>query len=176
MLLGIMLTHLGSRWSFLASIPYTVSLLIVGVFLGLFHVETSGGLGTLSESMTLWMAIDPHLLLFGFLPVLLFGDAMSIVWHDFQRTAAQCAILAGPGVLIGTALMFVVAKFIFPYGWTAYECAAFGSVLAATDPVAVVGLLKERWARAVCSPCRSPGSPCSMMGSPSSCGLCFTTS
>ena len=62
--------------------------------------------------------------------------------------------------------MYVVAKFIFPYGilaaphvakreisvsefggfvvtgWGDFECAAFGSVLAATDPVAVVGLLK----------------------------------
>ena len=69
-------------------------------------------------------AKDPHLLLYAFLPVLLFGDAMSIVaghdfgdhfraqesrsltfsfqaclsaevWHDFQRTAAQCMVLAG---------------------------------------------------------------------------------
>ena len=29
-------------------------------------------------------------------------------------------------------------------GWGDYECAAFASVLAATDPVAVVGLLKAR--------------------------------
>ncbi|CAE7556879.1 NHX7 [Symbiodinium pilosum] len=95
------------------------------------------------------MDIDPHLLLYAFLPVLLFGDAMSIVWHDFRRTALQCAVLAGPGVLIGTGLMFVVARYVFPYGWSDFECAAFASVLAATDPVAVVGLLKEMGASRV---------------------------
>lgn len=34
-------------------------------------------------------------------------------------------------------------------GWGDFECAAFGSVLAATDPVAVVGLLKARMVAAV---------------------------
>eukprot|EP00434_Breviolum_minutum_P020185 symbB.v1.2.017800.t1/scaffold1394.1/size200789/23 len=149
MLIGLTITHITSRCTCLATIPYTVSLLIVGWGIGFLDVETSGGLGTLSQSISLWIAMDPHLLLYVFLPVLLFGDAMSIVWHDFQRTAAQCMVLAGPGVLIGTALIYLVAKFIFPYGWGDFECAAFGSVLAATDPVAVVGLLKEMGASRV---------------------------
>lgn len=149
MLIGLTITHITSRCQCLATIPYTVSLLIVGWGMGFLDAETAGSLGTLSESISLWIAIDPHLLLYAFLPVLLFGDAMSIVWHDFHRTAAQCIVLAGPGVLIGTALMYVVAKFVFPYGWGDFECAAFGSVLAATDPVAVVGLLKEMGASRV---------------------------
>lgn len=143
------ITHLGSRCPVVASIPYTVSLLIAGVLLGAMHIESSQGLGTLSRSIALWMDIDPHVILYSFLPVLLFGDALSIVWHDFRRTAMQCAVLAGPGVLIGTGLMFIVSKYIFPYGWGDYECAAFASVLAATDPVAVVGLLKEMGASRV---------------------------
>eukprot|EP00439_Symbiodinium_sp_Y106_P087389 s397_g48.t3 len=149
MLIGMCITHLGSRCPVVASIPYTVSLLIAGVLLGAMHIESSQGLGTLSRSIALWMDIDPHVILYSFLPVLLFGDALSIVWHDFRRTAMQCAVLAGPGVLIGTGLMFIVSKYIFPYGWGDYECAAFASVLAATDPVAVVGLLKEMGASRV---------------------------
>ncbi|CAK9016433.1 Sodium/hydrogen exchanger 7 (Na(+)/H(+) exchanger 7) (NHE-7) (Protein SALT OVERLY SENSITIVE 1) [Durusdinium trenchii] len=149
MLSGMTITHITSRCPRLGIIPYTVALLIVGYCIGFLDIETGGGLGTLSQSISLWIAMDPHLLLFAFLPVLLFGDAMSIVWHDFQRTAAQCVLLAGPGVLIGTALMYLVAKYIFPFGWSDFECAAFGSVLAATDPVAVVGLLKEMGASRV---------------------------
>ena len=36
-----------------------------------------------------------------------------------------------------------VVLYMFPYGWDVYKSAAFGSILAATDPVAVVALLKE---------------------------------
>ena len=33
--------------------------------------------------------------------------------------------------------------YCFPYGWSFDYCMLFGSILAATDPVAVVSLLKE---------------------------------
>ena len=36
---------------------------------------------------------------------------------------------------------------ILNQGWDHFECAAFGSILAATDPVAVVGLLKDQGGR-----------------------------
>ena len=46
-------------------------------------------------------------------------------------------------VLAGTSLTALVAYFIFPYGWSFDLCMTFGSILAATDPVAVAVLLNE---------------------------------
>ena len=50
---------------------------------------------------------------------------------------------AGPGVLIGAALTAVMVKYTFPYNWTWVESLLFGAMFSATDPVAVVAVLKE---------------------------------
>jgi NhaP-type Na+/H+ or K+/H+ antiporter len=91
----------------------------------------------------MWSNIDPHLLLFSFLPALLFADSMGLNWRLWKRCLPQCLLLAGPGVLIGTVLTACVGFYIFPYGWSWREAAMFGSILSATDPVAVVSILKE---------------------------------
>ena len=52
-------------------------------------------------------------------------------------------LLAGPGVVIGTALTAVFVKYVFPYHWTWLESLLFGAMLSATDPVAVIALLQE---------------------------------
>lgn len=140
---GITIQYLSSRFRFFRIVPFTVWLFIIGVFIGMAHKESQGKLGTLSISIDMWKDIDPHLVLYAFLPLLLFGDSMSIKWHDFKGCLAQCSFLAGPGVLMGTLIMFLVMKYVFPYDWTVSETAAFASTLAATDPVAVVGVLKE---------------------------------
>lgn len=140
-LVGVVCVHFASRVKCASVIPYTATLFLCGILVGICHV--AGWLGHYSDSIGMWVKMDPHLLLYAFLPALLFGDSMSINWHDFQRCAPQCCILAGPGVLIGTLSLFCVARYLFPYGWDVNRCAAFSSILAATDPVAVVALLKE---------------------------------
>ena len=60
--------------------PYdTVTLLIAGVLIGLVHEGSDHGLGSLSVSINMWTHIDPHVLLFTFLPALLFGGARRIL-------------------------------------------------------------------------------------------------
>lgn len=93
--------------------------------------------------MNQWVHIDADLLLFTFLPPLIFGEAMSLNWYHVQGGFLQSVILAGPGVLIGAALMGLVAKFLLPYNWNWSLAMVFGSILSATDPVAVVALLKR---------------------------------
>jgi NhaP-type Na+/H+ or K+/H+ antiporter len=54
-------------------------------------------------------------------------------------------LLAGPGVLFGAILIAFIFKGILLYGeedLTWFEACALGCVLSATDPVAVVALLK----------------------------------
>merc|ERR1719229_196154 len=101
------------------------------------------------RSYNSWASVDPHLLLFTFLPPLLFGDAMTIDTHVAKRTGGQCLILAGPGVVIGSMATALVLYFMLPYGWDFPTSLMVGSILAATDPVAVVSLLKDMGASPV---------------------------
>ena len=78
-------------------IPYTVTLLICGIIIGLAHEATDKGLGRLSESIDQWLAIDPHLLLFAFLPALLFGDAISMEFASIRKAFPQMLTLATAG-------------------------------------------------------------------------------
>ncbi|KAK4371833.1 hypothetical protein RND71_007217 [Anisodus tanguticus] len=60
-----------------------------------------------------------------------------------QRCAVQMLLLAGPGVLISTFCLGASIKIIFPYNWSWSTSLLLGGLLSATDPVAVVALLKE---------------------------------
>ena len=70
-------------------------------------------------------------------------EPLSSEWYTFRRCAAQVLWMAGPGVLVGTALMGALLKVTLPYGWGWASSLMLGSILSATDPVAVVALLKE---------------------------------
>eukprot|EP00971_Amphidinium_carterae_P210866 4184128-Amphidinium_carterae.1 len=99
----------------------------------IFEVSDSSGL--LGDSYVMWMQIDPHLLLFTLLPLLLGGDAMCINTSAAplfvsravsasgtvaQHVGWQCLYLAGPGVLCGA---FATAGFLTMYlGWDFWLC------------------------------------------------------
>ena len=100
-------------------------------------------LGIFTESINDWVNIDADLLLFAFLPPLIFGEAMNLNFYHVRGGFLQAVILAGPGVLIGAALVGVITKYMLPYNWSWNLAMCFGSILSATDPVAVVSLLKS---------------------------------
>ncbi|URE38271.1 Cyclic nucleotide-binding domain [Musa troglodytarum] len=139
LLLGIGSRHLlrGTR------VPYTVALLILGIVLGSIEYGTSSGLGKLGAGIRLWANINPNLLLSVFLPALLFESSFSLEVHQIKRCMVQMLLLAGPGVLISTFFLGVAVKITFPYGWDWKTSLLLGGLLSATDPVAVVALLKE---------------------------------
>ncbi|KAE9450810.1 hypothetical protein C3L33_17290, partial [Rhododendron williamsianum] len=87
--------------------------------------------------------IDPNLLLAVFLPALLFESSFSMEVHQIKKCMAQMIILAGPGVLISTFCLGSALKLTFPYDWSWKTSLLLGGLLSATDPVAVVALLKE---------------------------------
>ncbi|XVE85547.1 hypothetical protein DITRI_Ditri17bG0099000 [Diplodiscus trichospermus] len=139
LVLGIASRHLlgGTR------VPYTVALLIIGIGLGSLEYGTSHQLGKIGDGIRLWNSIDPDLLLAVFLPALLFESAFSMEVHQIKRCMAQMLLLAGPGVLISTFCLGSVLKLTFPYEWNWTTSLLLGGLLSATDPVAVVALLKE---------------------------------
>lgn len=123
------------------AVPYTVLVFLLGLlFSTLADTE-----GTLADSIHQWLQIDAELMLFVFLPPLIFGEAMGLNWYHLKGGFLQSVILAGPGVLIGAALMGAMTKAILPYNWNWNLAMTFGSILSATDPVAVSGLLLAKF-------------------------------
>jgi len=143
-MIGTALLHLTFLKAF-KGLQQTVVLFLLGCACSWLLEGTGlrGKLGAVGRSYGQWLAIDPHLLLFTLLPPLLAGDAMSIDTHLAQRVAKQCLYLAGPGVAINAALTAVFLWAYLPYDWPFLLCLTTGAILCATDPVAVVALLKE---------------------------------
>lgn len=129
------------------NIPYTVALLLIGIVLALLeryeYLGASQDHSFIAETFDLISNIEPHLILFLFLPTLIFESAFALETHLFRRIFNQIAILAVPGLLVCTAATAVFAKFVFPWDWSWTVCFLFGALISATDPVAVVALLKE---------------------------------
>ena len=121
-------------------IPYTVILIVVGLAFG--AASTANKLSFL-ERFTGMARMDPHLMLYIFLPTLLFESAFVMDVHTFKRTIGQSMLLAGPGLILSCVLTGLMARSIFTYNWSWVTALMFGSILSATDPVAVVALLKD---------------------------------
>jgi NhaP-type Na+/H+ or K+/H+ antiporter len=134
------------RKSFL---PYTVSLLIIGILLGVFsRLGYFSDLASIQQALSWAGNIDPHLILYVFLPTLIFEAAFAMDVHTFKKTFTNATIMAIPGLLIAMfltgALMIMLAKSNLGYdGWGWEMALLFGAVVSATDPVAVVALLKD---------------------------------
>ncbi|KAF3678812.1 Sodium/hydrogen exchanger 7 [Capsicum annuum] len=139
LLLGIVCRHVlrGTR------VPYSVALLVLGIGLGALEYGSHHRLGRIGDGIRIWANINPDLLLAVFLPALLFENAFSMEIHQIKRCAAQMILLAGPGIVISTFFLGAAFKIAFPYNWSWSTSLLLGGLLSATDPVAVVALLKE---------------------------------
>lgn len=124
-------------------VPFTVLALALGLFLGELMQWTDGDLGALGNSISNWQRLHPNTVLVMFLPPLIFESAANIDFHVFSKAFGQILLLAGPGVMINIILVCGVVYYIFPYGWSFTQSIAFGAMFSATDPVAVVSLLRE---------------------------------
>eukprot|EP00754_Rhynchopus_humris_P001585 Rhum_TRINITY_DN10919_c0_g1::Rhum_TRINITY_DN10919_c0_g1_i1::g.41331::m.41331 len=129
----------------LNKLPYTIVVFVVGVAIGIIARAADHDLDkfiSISE-------INPHLIFFIFLPILIFESAFSLQWHTLKKTLPYCLMLAGPGILLATFLTAALAKLFFTtsgvgtYEWSWITCILYGAIVSATDPVAVVALLKE---------------------------------
>lgn len=122
-------------------IPFSPMILTVGILLGYFSDSMMG----FGEAVKLVNSIDPHALLFIFIPGLVFEGAYNTDGYVMSKSKWQILLLAGPGVLITTGVLAMALIYIFGYGdkITMQEALVIGSIISTTDPVAVVALLKE---------------------------------
>ena len=75
------------------------------------------------------------------LPPLLFESAFAIDWHIFSKVSIYSLFLALPGLIVCT--IFTGLTYQWFYGWRWEAAMLLGGILSATDPVAVVALLRE---------------------------------
>lgn len=140
-LVGLLLGQLFKHFANKTRIPYTPIITLVGIGIGLI-TEYLGEWGDGGERISF---IDPHTFFLIFLPPLIFESAFSIDWHIIKMEIVQILILAGPCLLVSAFATAVVMRWVLQYdGDFSFEAAVmFGALISATDPVAVVSLLKE---------------------------------
>ncbi|ESO97538.1 hypothetical protein LOTGIDRAFT_152631 [Lottia gigantea] len=119
-------------------LAYTVVLLLIGVIFGLISNQVPE-----LDIYTTMVDADPHLIMHVFLPVLIFESAFALDYHTFKKTSAQVLLLAVPGLALSSLLTCIMAQYLFDYNWGWNIGMLFGSLMSATDPVAVVAILRE---------------------------------
>ena len=139
LLIGVVVTYVLSRYA--RSLTYTVVLFIVGIILAVLNAKFD--LLIFGDSISMWELIDAQVLLFVFLPALLFGEAMSLNIHNVKASFSSSLLMAGPGAVFGTLALALLSKYASPIEWSWNLCFTFGAILCATDPVAIVALLKN---------------------------------
>ena len=136
-LIGALTRHAIKK--FIPALPYTVALLAIGLLIGIifkYYGDDLMGYAGLIH-------IDPHLLMYTFLPVLLFESSFLLDIHAIKKSIGQILVLALPGYVLSSTITAVVVMFIFTYKWSWDTSMMVGAILSATDPVAVVALLKN---------------------------------
>jgi CPA1 family monovalent cation:H+ antiporter len=116
-------------------LPFTILLVLIGLGLG------AGARGTHALEPLLSFKLTPDVVLFVFLPVLLFESAFNLDARRLMKNALPVAMLAIPGLLISTALVGLGVSGLL--GVALPVALLFGALISATDPVAVVALFRE---------------------------------
>lgn len=126
------MTYLITRY--FTELHYTVILFFLGVIIAVgFHHIHDGDL--LELSILQWEGFNGDLIIYVFLPALLFGDASNLNFHHVKTNFNSAVLLAGPGAVLGALLTGVFVKGVLPYGWDWSLSFLFGSIVCATDPV-----------------------------------------
>ena len=122
------------------TVPFTVALVVAGVFLAWWAERWSvlAPIGALD--------ITPDAVFFVFLPTLIFQSAFHLDARALRANLAPTLILAVPGLLISTGLIGAIMMAAGPsvgvsLSWA--EALLLGSILSATDPVAVISLFSQ---------------------------------
>ena len=132
-----------------SSLPYTVCLFCLGVVFGLLsRFNVLPDVGVLRSAVDAVANMDPDLILYVFLPLVIFDGAYEMDLHVFRKSLFNSTLLAGPGMVIAmfltAALIMGIAAFVPQCsGWNWNYALMFGALISATDPVAVVALLRE---------------------------------
>ncbi len=130
-------------------LPTTIGLMIMAIVLTLLILLT----GVFSENIikiaeTTINQIDfSDLILDVLLSFLLFAGALHTNWDRLKEQGAPILLLSTIGVLASTFLVgtvfFWVVNYVIGYPILYIHCLLFGALISPTDPIAVLGILKQ---------------------------------
>ncbi len=132
LLVGAIFTYLISRY--FTELHYTVVIFFLGVIIAVVFQQISNS-DLFKISVADWEGFNGELILYIFLPALLFGDSMALNFHRVKENLLSAILLAGPGALFGALITAVFVKYALPYNWGWDLSLLFGSIACATDPV-----------------------------------------
>jgi CPA1 family monovalent cation:H+ antiporter len=116
--------------------PYTVGLVVIGVAVAFIADDYPVLAHALDE-----LKLGPVMIMFLFIPILIFESAFNMDVPLLMRNLAPALTLAGPGLLISTALIGGLIHLLTPMPLE--SALIFGCLISATDPVAVIALFRE---------------------------------
>jgi CPA1 family monovalent cation:H+ antiporter len=130
-----LLVAIALRW---VKLPYTIALVIVGLTVGWL------GESWMPKDVNLTGLLSAETILFILLPPLLFEGASAMHIDKLKQNWRPITMLAIPGVLLNTAIIGIIC---WQLVWPDTEHGLLfglliGSILAATDPVSVLALVK----------------------------------
>jgi CPA1 family monovalent cation:H+ antiporter len=110
-------------------VPYTIALVLAGLLVAVMGAAPGG------------VVITQELILVLLLPPLLFQAGLHLDIDLLQKKAVPVVILAIPGVLLSTVLVAAAVRpFLGDGAWL--PALLFGAMLAPTDPISVLAILK----------------------------------
>ena len=109
-------------------LPYVTVLAVIGAASGFFFQLHA-------------VPLTRSLILFVVLPGLLFEAAFNLQWQRLRRDLAAIGLLATAGVLLTAGLIALLGHWLL--GLPLMLAFLFGSMIAATDPVAVVAIFRK---------------------------------
>jgi CPA1 family monovalent cation:H+ antiporter len=110
-------------------LPYAIGLVAAGIGLSLTGYQSR-------------IALTPELIFTFLLPPLIFEAALHLGWGQFKREAPLVLSMAFVGTLLSAFVVAAGMHWLVHWGWQA--SLLFGSLIAATDPVSVIAIMKEQ--------------------------------
>lgn len=110
-------------------LPYSVGLVAAEILLSLSGYRAG-------------IALTPELIFTVLLPPLVFEAALHLRWDQFKREAPLVLSLAFVGTLLSALVVAAGMHWLARWSWQG--ALLFGALIAATDPVSVISMMKEQ--------------------------------
>jgi len=142
--LAALFAYINHRW---IKLPVTIGIMLISLVMSLVMISVGQFIPAFDDSAKAFVeSIDFNKALMNcMLSYLLFAGALHVNLTELKSQKRIVAIMATLGVTITTFAVGTIAYYIFhmlgvqiPYAW----CLVFGALIAPTDPVAVLGILK----------------------------------
>ncbi|NAY82227.1 MAG: hypothetical protein GU362_05025 [Thaumarchaeota archaeon] len=133
----ILLGVLASTFSHKINVPYTTTLLILGMFITFLNIKLNFALQVSSLTHLLSAELFFNLIL----PPIIFKATLDLDYNRFVDNLWPIVYLATVGVLISVIMISVLVHFFLKLSW--YYSALFATIISPTDPVGVIATLKH---------------------------------